>query len=185
MNNRRDYSGEFINTCKGTVPLNKALDIVKYYPDEDIMLGLYAYAADHQDNYVLRTTRAAQKRLNQPYNPGPVASPNNLPRGRMNTEPEEEQAAGNVLDNDVAMKYWRLLQEYRFVDEKRQLLAETTRKQAMCIAEMFAEKLGLKAKWKTFEMFWNIKNLAQEKYDLQEKGLLPSRYKEMELIFSD
>jgi hypothetical protein len=34
-------------------------------------------------------------------------------------------------------------------------------------------------------MFWNIKNLAQEKYDLQEKGLLPSRYKEMELIFSD
>lgn len=185
MDNRRDYSGEFINTCIGPVPLDKVLDIVKCYPNEDILLGLYAYAVDHQDFYILRITRAAQKRLNKTYSQGPVASPNNLPRSRMDTEFEEEQIVDNILDNDIAMKYWRLLQKHRFVDEKRQLLAKTTRKQAMYIAEMFAEKLGLKAKWKTFEVFWNIKNLAQEKYDLQEKGLLPSRYKEVERIFSD
>lgn len=96
MDKRRGYSGEFIDTCKGPVPLVKALDIVKYYPDEDIMLGLYAYAADHGDVYIARQTRAAQKRASQGYNFGPIASPGNLPQDRteMMGETKEEGCVG-------------------------------------------------------------------------------------------
>ena len=85
------------------LPLNKALDIVRYYPDEDIMLGLYAYAADHKDADIARLTRAAQKRANQGLFLGPVASPGNLSCRRMETELEEEQIVDDILDADVSM----------------------------------------------------------------------------------
>ena len=62
---------------------------------------------------------------------------------------------------------------------------QTTRKQAMYIAESFAEKLGLRSKWKLFQEFWGINGLAQEKWDMQQTGTMPSRYKEIDEIFKD
>lgn len=87
------------------------------------------------------------------------------------------------LTTDEAKKYWLRLQEAGFVDAKCGLMPETTRKQAMYIAELFAEKLGIKSKWKTFEELWGISNLAQEKWDMQETGSNPSRSKEIDKIF--
>lgn len=84
-----------------------------------------------------------------------------------------------------AMIYWKRLQEAQFVDADCQLLPTTTRKQAMFIAEVFAETLKIASKWKTFEQLWGIANLAQEKWDFQQTGTLPSRSKEIERIFSD
>lgn len=97
--------------------------------------------------------------------------------GGMNTE------VPDMLITDEAKKYWRRLQEAGFVDVNYQLLPETTRKQAMYIAELFAERLGIKSKWKTFEQLWGISNLAQEKWDMQETGSTPSRSKEIDKIF--
>ena len=82
-------------------------------------------------------------------------------------------------------KYWKRLIEAGFVDYNHQLLPGTSRKQAMYIAELFAEKLGLKNKWKQFEQIWNISNLAQEKWSLQQNGVMPMRYKEIDAIFAD
>ena len=99
--------------------------------------------------------------------------------GGMNVKLSDE------LTTDDAKKYWQRLQEAGFVDANYQLLPETTRKQAMYIAELFAEQLGIKSKWKTFEQLWGITNLAQEKWDMQETGSTPSRSKEIDKIFED
>lgn len=89
------------------------------------------------------------------------------------------------LETDEAKKYWLRLEEAGFTDANCALMPEATRKQAMYIAELFAEKLGIKSKWKTFEQLWGISNLAQEKWDMQETGSTPSRSKEIDKIFED
>lgn len=99
--------------------------------------------------------------------------------------PENEENLTGVLASDEAMRYWKRLQQKGFVDECCQLKPETTRKQAMYIAEVFAERLGIGSKWKTFERLWGISNLAQEKWDFQQTGTLPSRSKEIDRIFED
>ena len=89
------------------------------------------------------------------------------------------------LASEEAMRYWKRLQQKGFVGADCHLLPETTRKQAMYIAEVFAERLGIGSKWKTFERLWGISNLAQEKWDFQQTGTLPSRSKEIDRIFED
>lgn len=91
----------------------------------------------------------------------------------------------DCLSTEDAMKYWQRLQEAGLVDANYQLMPDTTRKQAMYIAELFAEQLGIKSKWKTFEQLWGISNLAQEKWDMQETGTAPTRSKDIDRIFSD
>lgn len=99
--------------------------------------------------------------------------------------PEQEEKLSGVLASEEAMRYWKRLQQKGFVDERCQLKPETTRKQAMYIAEVFAERLGIGSKWKTFERLWGISNLAQEKWDFQQTGTLPSRSKVIDRIFED
>ena len=84
-----------------------------------------------------------------------------------------------------ADKYWLRLIDAGFVDNNHQLLPGTSRKHAMYIAELFADKLGLKSKWKYFEELWQINNLAQEKWELQQNGVMPLRYKEIDAFFAD
>ena len=97
----------------------------------------------------------------------------------------EETVIDSRLASDEAMRYWKRLQEQGFVDDRYQLLKETTRKQAMYIADLFAEKLAMKSKWKPFQTLWGISNLAQEKWDMQQTGTMPSRYNDIDKIFMD
>ena len=98
---------------------------------------------------------------------------------------KEEKRLPDELALEKPMVYWKRLQESRFVDNRFMLRADISRKQAMYIADVFADRLGLKAKWKLFEDFWGIKNLAQEKWEMQQTGVLPPRYQEIDRIFSD
>ncbi len=98
--------------------------------------------------------------------------------------PEAEMPTS--LSTDAAQAYWRRLQRAGFVDEHCMLLATTTRQQTWYIAELFAEKLQLGAvKWKPFQDWWRINNLAQEKKHAQDMGLLPARYEEIDKVFED
>ena len=90
-----------------------------------------------------------------------------------------------ALSTAEAMKYWKRLEELGFVDSDRKLLPDTSRKQAMYIADVFSDKLKLKAKWKPFERLWGIGNLAQEKYKMLETGTVPRRQKDMDQAFAD
>ena len=91
----------------------------------------------------------------------------------------------DILATKQAIQYWEQLKSKNFVDGHYMLLKDTTRQQAAYIADAFSEKLGIKAKWKTFQEFWNIKNLAQEIYQMKQIGKLPSRAKEIDAIFED
>jgi len=96
--------------------------------------------------------------------------------------------ANKLSDNDIlisenAEKYWKKLEEKEFVDKGHKLLPSTTRQQAMLIAENFAMKLKLKAKWKPFERLWGINNLAQEKWIHLETCNEISHAEEIEDIF--
>lgn len=105
--------------------------------------------------------------------------------GRVQQGSGSQSGLTGKLASEEAMRYWKRLQEKGFVDADCHLLPETTRKQAMYIAEVFAERLGIGSKWKTFERLWGISNLAQEKWDFQQTGTLPSRSKEIDRIFED
>lgn len=96
---------------------------------------------------------------------------------------EQVCAKDDILGSDKAMKYWKRLQTVGFVDEQCQLSPNTTRKQAMYIADMFSERLQMRAKWKVFQDLWHINNLAQEKWEMQETGKAPVRSREIEDIF--
>lgn len=74
------------------------------------------------------------------------------------------QKQNNILTSEAAEVYWRRLEEHGFVDSRHRLIAETTRQQAMYIADKFSIVLKTKTKWKSFETLWGIKNLAQEKW---------------------
>ena len=100
-------------------------------------------------------------------------------------DPEESNPLPDVLATGVAMKYWKRLQKAGFIDEHYQLLPDTTRKQAMYIADVFSDKLQMRSKCKPFQDLWHINNLAQEKWDMQETGKTPARSEEIDRIFSD
>lgn len=97
----------------------------------------------------------------------------------------EKSDVSAALRTPAAEKYWQGLRKAGFVDADCRLLPSTTRKQAMYIADVFADKLGLQAKWKLFQELWGVKNLAQEKWDCQQTGTLPSRNKDIDAIFKD
>ena len=100
-------------------------------------------------------------------------------------EPGTMPGIPDELGTTEARTYWKRLHDRGFTDADGQLLPTTTRKQAMYIADLFAERLQLKAKWKPFEAMWSIRNLAQEKWDIQQTGSLPARCKEIEAVFDD
>lgn len=89
------------------------------------------------------------------------------------------------LATERAQVYWQRLQDAGFVDADCQLTPETSRRQAMYIAEAFAEKLGIHAKWSLFQQLWNLKNLAQEKWSFQQTAQMPPRSKEIDAIFDE
>ena len=97
--------------------------------------------------------------------------------------PKHTPTLPDSLATAVAQVYWQRLKDAGFVDDDCMLLSTTTRLQTWYIAELFAEKLNVKRKWKLFQDFWNIKNLAQYKLRSQDIGELPARHEEIERIF--
>ena len=111
--------------------------------------------------------------------------------GRDAMQPNEGKEAAlstntnGTLFTEQAMRYWEQLRQKNFVDSHYMLIETTTRQQAAYIAELFAEKLKIKTKWKAFEDFWHTGNLAQERYKRMELGKLPSRSDDIDEVFKD
>lgn len=93
-------------------------------------------------------------------------------------------ALPDSLATAAAQIYWQRLKDAGFVDDNCMLLDTTTRQQTWVIAEMFAEKLKLEnTKWKLFQDFWKIRNLAQDKKHSQEYGMPIPRLKDIAAVF--
>ncbi len=104
---------------------------------------------------------------------------------RQEVAEEESCPLPEVLATERAMKYWRRLQASGLLDDHYQLQPDTTRKQAMYIADVFSERLQMRSKWKAFQDLWHINNLAQEKWEMQETGKMPARSDEIDAIFAE
>ena len=104
-------------------------------------------------------------------------------------EVEETATAGTLpecLATEQALRYWQRLREAGFVDKCGKLLSTTTRQQACTIADEFAKKVGLEqVKWKVFQTYWNISNLAQDWSHSRTNNWNPARCDEIKDIFND
>ena len=87
---------------------------------------------------------------------------------------EREKGSSNlpeVLATDEAMTLWKKAQAAGWLDANYQPLISRT--QSALLADAIAEKLGIRQKWKTFEMLWNRKYMRSDyNLALTRKGSL-------------
>lgn len=93
-----NYSREHIETEQGQISVAWALSILRVDYVDDLVTGLYDYACDHHDWYILELIHAARKRSQQRNGSGPVASPHNLPRTSGLTRTKPRAFASAVVD---------------------------------------------------------------------------------------
>ena len=69
----------------------------------------------------------------------------------------------DVLATEEAMVLWRKAQAAGWIDDNYQPLLSRT--QAALLADAMAERLGIKEKWKVFEVLWRRRNMYRDYYD--------------------
>ncbi len=141
-------------------------------------VGRYFYASRHEEN-ARQHRNAFLKYMHK------IDMAQSLLEKMQESEAEAGPLLPDVLATELAMKYWKRLQEAGFVDNRYQLTPDTTRMQSMYIADVFSDKLQLRSRWKPFQDLWHINNLAQWKWEMQETGKTPARASEIEAIFED
>lgn len=73
------------------------------------------------------------------------------------------------------------IREYGFLDENLKLLPDTTRSEAMYIVFRICKLLGYdKIKWRPFERYWGMKNLAQERWKWVNRNWISPRVTEID-----
>ena len=86
------------------------------------------------------------------------------------------------LSTDEAMTLWKKAQDAGYVDENYQPLISRT--QAAILANTIARILGLKPKWKLFEILWNRRDMYHDYYQaLNQKQSLEFQDKLKELLY--
>jgi hypothetical protein len=123
--------------------LLEQLQRVNYKALGSIVLNIYKQGSQHVDTIQTQIIGAQQ----------PLPNP---------LQKERETRLPEVLATDEAMALWQKAQEAGYVDENYQPLISRT--QAALLADMMAERLGIREKWKVFETLWNRKNMYRDYY---------------------
>ena len=79
-----------------------------------------------------------------------------------NKDHGEPPCLPDVLNTEEARFLWRKAQQADYVDENFQPLISRT--QSALLADAMAKRLGIKEKWKVFELLWNRKNMYRDYY---------------------
>ena len=116
-----------------------------------IELVYVASGAQHVDHVETQIVRDQQ--------PHPETHPHPLPTGR---GVDGEYRLPEVLASEEAMALWEKAQEAGYVDANYQPLISRT--QAALLADMMAERLGIREKWKVFETLWKRNNMYRDYY---------------------
>ena len=96
-----------------------------------------------------------------------ASPPTPLQRARGVDSSETSKSLPDVLATDKAMVLWRKAQRAGYVDEHYQPLLSRT--QAALLADAMAERLGIKEKWKVFEVLWHRKYMYHDYYRAMEQ----------------
>ena len=99
MAQTKDNSKVYVVTEQGRMPVKTALDFLRYYYQEDVLLALYDYADEYSDWYVLNQIRLFRKRRLSSRKGGSVASQGNLPRTM-------QQSAGRETPDTTQLNYF-------------------------------------------------------------------------------
>ena len=77
-----------------------------------------------------------------------------------------------ALGTGEAMALWEKVQRAGYVDDNYQPLISRT--QSALLADVMAGRLGIREKWKVFEVLWNRKNMYHDYYQAlgQQKTLI-------------
>ena len=94
----------------------------------------------------------------QQTHPGPPCVGREKERGKGTERP----ALPDVLCTEEAMALWEKMQRTGYVDANFQPLISRT--QSALLADVMAERLGIREKWKVFETLWNRKNMYKDYY---------------------
>ena len=103
-------------------------------------------------------------------------TPNPSPKGEGNFKGREKAKVRPVLpavlSTEEAMALWEKVQKAGYVDANFQPLISRT--QSALLADAMAERLGIREKWKVFEVLWNRKYMYRDYYQAlgQQKTLL-------------
>ena len=88
--------------------------------------------------------------------------PQPLPIGRGGDTTQGERNLPEALSTEEAMALWEKVKKAGYVDDNFQPLISRT--QSALLADAMAERLGIKEKWKVFEVLWNRKNMYRDYY---------------------
>ena len=126
--------------------------------------------------YVASGGQHVETQINVETHPGPSLTPNPSPKGEGNfkgrEKAKERPVLPDVLCTEEAMALWKKAQEAGYVDSNYQPLISRT--QSALLADAMAERLGIREKWKVFEVLWNRKYMYRDYYQAlgQQKTLL-------------
>ena len=132
----------------------------------NIVFNIYKSGSQHVDNIqtqIIETLPQPQQKK--------VTLPQPLPKGRGENTIKDERGLPKPLATEKAMTLWKKAQEAGYVDENYQPLISRT--QSALLADAMAERLGIREKWKVFEVLWQRKNMYRDYYDAlnQRKSL--------------
>ena len=84
----------------------------------------------------------------------------------------QRPALPDVLSTEEAMALWEKVQRAGYVDANFQPLISRT--QAALLADAMAGRLGIREKWKVFEVLWNRTKMYKDYYEaVDQKQFLP------------
>ena len=132
----------------------------------NIVFNIYKSGSQHVDNIQTQIVET----LPQPQQKKTLPQP--LPKGRGENTMKDERALPEVLRSEAAMVLWKKAQDAGYVNDNYQPLISRT--QAALLADAMAARLGIREKWKVFEVLWQRKNMYRDYYDAlnQRKSLV-------------
>ena len=129
----------------------------------ELLEQLHQKGKDHQGSTVFIYAPGSQY-VDKQFNFGKEPHPQTpLRKAREVDSPEASKSLPDELTTDKAMELWRKAQQAGYVDEHYQPLLSRT--QAALLADAMAERLGIKEKWKVFEVLWRRRNMYRDYYD--------------------
>lgn len=131
----------------------------------ELLEQLHRKDKDHQGSPVFIYAPGSQY-VDKQFNIGayhhPQASPQPSPKGKGVDSAEALKKLPDVLATDKAMELWEKAQAAGWIDGNYQPLISRT--QAALLADIMAERLGIRKKWKVFEALWHRTKMYKDYY---------------------
>ena len=130
--------------------------------EKSIQINIYEKGSQHIDTQI--NWGASPPAQASPPAPASPLTPLQLARGTLGERgvdsSEKTKGLPEVLATDRAMRLWEKGRQAGYVDECYQPLISRT--QSALLADVMAERLGIKEKWKAFEELWQRKYMRND-----------------------